>query len=87
VIELGNATGFDFELLDNGHQGHEALMNARNQMLGLIAHYPNLVRVRPNGLEDTPQYQLDIDQNKASALGVSLADINEALATDMGSTT
>jgi multidrug efflux pump len=87
VIELGNATGFDFELLDSGHQGHEALMNARNQMLGLIAHYPNLVRVRPNGLEDTPQYQLDIDQNKASALGVSLADINEALATDMGSTT
>jgi hydrophobe/amphiphile efflux-1 (HAE1) family protein len=71
VIELGNATGFDFELLDNGHQGHEALMNARNQMLGLIAHDPNLARVRPNGLEDTPQYQLDIDQNKASALGLT----------------
>ncbi len=86
VIELGNATGFDFELLDDANQGHEALMNARNQMLGLIAQDPNLARVRPNGLEDTPQYQLEIDQDKAIALGVSLADINSSLATAWGST-
>jgi hydrophobe/amphiphile efflux-1 (HAE1) family protein len=85
VLELGNATGFDFELVDNGNHGHQALMNARNQMLGMIAQDPNLAMVRPNGLEDTPQYQLEIDQDKAVALGVSLADINSSLATDFGS--
>jgi hydrophobe/amphiphile efflux-1 (HAE1) family protein len=86
VIELGNATGFDFELIDNGNQGHTALMNARNQMLGMIAHDPNLAKVRPNGLEDTPQYQVEFDRDKAISLGVSLADINDALATDWGGT-
>jgi len=86
VIELGNATGFDFELVDNANHGHAALIGARNQMLGMIAQDPNLSMVRPNGLEDTPQYHVDIDQDKAVALGVSLADINSALATDFGST-
>ncbi len=86
VIELGNATGFDFELIDNANQGHAALMNARNQMLGLIAHDPDLAKVRPNGLEDTPQYQVEFDQDKAISLGVALADINSALATDWGGT-
>jgi hypothetical protein len=56
-------------------------MNVRNQLLGMMAQNPLFVRVRPNGLEDTPQYQLEIDQEKASALGVSLADINASLGT------
>lgn len=86
VIELGTATGFDFRLLDNANRGHEALMGARNQLLGLIAQEPTLVRVRPNGLEDTPQYQIEIDQEKASALGISLGDINASLSTAWGST-
>ena len=86
VLELGNATGFDCELVDNGNQGHAALMAARNQLLGMIAKDPVLVSVRPNGLEDTPQYKLDIDQDKAIALGVSLADINNQLGTAWGST-
>jgi hydrophobe/amphiphile efflux-1 (HAE1) family protein len=86
VIELGNATGFDFELLDITNQGHDALLKARNQMLGMIAQNPMLAKVRPNGLEDTPQYQLVIDQEKASALGLSLADINSTLSTAWGST-
>ncbi len=86
VLELGNATGFDFRLLDNANQGHAALMAARNQMLGMIAQNPVLTRVRPNGLEDTPQYQLAIDQEKANALGVSTAAINSSLATAWGST-
>ncbi len=85
VIELGNATGFDFRLLDNANQGHDALINARNQMMGMIAQNPTLAKVRPNGLEDTPQYQLEIDREKASALGVSLAEINSTLATAWGS--
>jgi hydrophobe/amphiphile efflux-1 (HAE1) family protein len=85
VIELGNATGFDFELLDGGNLGHDGLINARNQMLGMIAANPVLAKVRPNGLEDTPQYHLDIDREKASALGVSLADINATLNTAWGS--
>ena len=86
VIELATATGFDFELLDTGNIGHEALLAARNQMMGLIAKNPALAKVRPNGLEDMPQYKLDIDREKASALGVSLADINSTLNTAWGST-
>jgi hydrophobe/amphiphile efflux-1 (HAE1) family protein len=86
VLELGNATGFDCDLVDNANQGHDALMNARNQMLKLIAADHNLVRVRANGLEDTPQYQLQIDQEKAIAMGVAITDVNSQLQTAWGST-
>jgi multidrug efflux pump len=85
VIELGNATGFDFELVDRAGVGHDALMQARNQLLGLAAHHPNLVAVRPNGLDDEPQYKLDVDWEKASALGVSVSDINNSLTGAWGS--
>jgi len=85
IIELGNATGFDFELIDQGNLGHEKLTEARNQLFGMIAQHPDtLVGVRPNGLEDTPQYKLIIDQEKAQALGVSLSDINTTLAASWG---
>ncbi|HAC6719470.1 TPA_asm: efflux RND transporter permease subunit [Salmonella enterica] len=80
IVELGTATGFDFELIDQGGLGHDALTKARNQLLGMVAKHPDLlVRVRPNGLEDTPQFKLDVDQEKAQALGVSLSDINETI--------
>jgi hypothetical protein len=69
VFELGNAEGFDFELKDQGNLGHEALLAARNQMLELARKDPRLALVRPNGLEDAPQVKLDVDQNKAGALG------------------
>ena len=85
VLELGTANGFDFRLVDNAGQGHEALMAARNQLLGMAAQNPNLATVRPNGLDDTPQYHLNVDQEKASALGLSLADINNTLSTAWGS--
>ncbi|MBP2196752.1 multidrug efflux RND transporter permease subunit AcrB [Pantoea cypripedii] len=85
IIELGNATGFDFELIDQGNLGHEKLTEARNQLFGMIAQHPDtLVGVRPNGLEDTPQFKLIIDQEKASALGVSLSDINTSLGAAWG---
>lgn len=85
IIELGNATGFDFELVDNANLGHEKLMQARNQLLGMAAQHSDLlVGVRPNGLEDTSQYKLLIDQEKARALGVSIADINSTLSTGWG---
>ena len=86
VLELGNATGFDFELLDRNNQGHEALTDARNQLLGMAAKDPVLGKVRPNGLEDTAQYNIEVDQEKASALGLSLGDINTTIATTLGST-
>lgn len=86
VSELGNAGGFEFQLMDVGHQGHEKLMAARNQFLGMAAQDPKLSGVRPNGLEDTPQYRIDIDQVKASAMGVSLSDINTTLSSAWGST-
>ncbi|MEH2919778.1 efflux RND transporter permease subunit [Samsonia erythrinae] len=85
IIELGTATGFDFQLIDQANLGHEKLTEARNQLLGMAAQRPDtLVQVRPNGMEDTPQFRLDIDQEKAQALGVSLSDINSTLATTLG---
>ncbi|MEI9894967.1 MAG: efflux RND transporter permease subunit, partial [Chthoniobacter sp.] len=86
VLELGNATGFDVRLVDRGGLGHDALMGARNQLLGMSMQNPAVTKVRPNGLDDMPEYRLNIDQEKASALGLSLADINDSLSTIWGST-
>ena len=85
VSELGNASGFDMELVDNANLGHDALMKARNQLLGLAMKEPGRVAVRPNGQDDSPQFQLDIDQAKATALGVSLSDINQTFSIAWGS--
>ena len=67
VSELGNASGFDFELLDRDNVGHEKLMEARNQLLGMAAKDPALMAVRPNGLDDEPQYQLQHSTAKRRA--------------------
>jgi len=85
VMELGNASGFDLQLVDRTGKGHAALMAARNQLLGMAAQDPSLSGVRPNGLEDVPQFKIDIDHEKASAFGVSIADINATLQTAWGS--
>lgn len=85
IIALGNASGFEFQLLDRAGQGHEKLMAARNQLLGMAAKNPALMAVRPDGLEDNPQLKIDIDQEKASALQLSLSDINSTLTTTWGS--
>jgi len=85
VIELGTANGFDFELQDRAGLGHDKLMEARNQLLGMAMTNPRLIAVRPNGQDDTPQFKLDIDDVRAGALGVSMASINEVLATAWGS--
>ncbi len=85
IIELGTANGFDLQLVDRGGNGHDALVAARNQLLGMASQDPRLVGVRPNGLNDTPQFNINIDQEKASALGVNLADINRTLAAAWGS--
>jgi len=85
VMELGNATGFDFFLQDINGQGHEALIAARNQFLMQASQDPRLVAVRPNGMEDEPQYQLIIDDERARALGLSLNDINDTLSAAWGS--
>ena len=85
VLELGNASGFDFQLQDQGGLGHEALMQARNQLLGQAARNPALAMVRPNGMEDTPQLRVTVDREKAGALGLPLADINTTLSATWGS--
>ncbi|PJE15149.1 efflux RND transporter permease subunit [Legionella sp.] len=86
IIELGTASGFDFQLVDKANIGHEKLTEARNQLLGMIAQHPDtLARVRPNGLEDTPQFKLAIDQEKANALGVAITDINQTISIALGS--
>ena len=86
VFELGNATGFDFELIDRANVGHETLMKARGQLLQLASKDPNIGMLRPNGLDDEAQYQLDIDWEKASALGLSIAAVSDTLAAGWGST-
>ncbi|AHZ69213.1 MAG: efflux RND transporter permease subunit EmhB [Pseudomonas sp.] len=85
VLELGNATGFDVFLQDRAGIGHDKLMEARNQFLGMAAQSKVLYQVRPNGLNDEPQYQLEIDDEKASALGLTLTDINSTLSIALGS--
>jgi multidrug efflux pump len=85
VLELGNATGFDLELEDRGHLGHQKLLEARNMVLGLASQDPRLMAVRPNGMEDAGQYTLDIDREKANALGITISDINTTIEGALGS--
>ncbi|MFP5484401.1 MAG: efflux RND transporter permease subunit [Gammaproteobacteria bacterium] len=85
IPELGAASGFSFRLQDRAGLGREALLGARNQLLGMAAQSKILAQVRPDGLEDAPQLQLDIDRDKASALGVGYDAINSAIATALGS--
>ena len=85
VLELGNATGFDFEILDRANLGHDKLMQARDQLLAAAARDKRLVAVRPNGINDEPQYTIVIDREKANALSLSIADINTTLSAAWGS--
>jgi multidrug efflux pump len=85
IPELGNASGFSFRLQDRSGQGHQALLNARNQLLGMASQSKVLSQVRPDGLEDAAQLQIDIDRDKAQALGVGFDAINTALSTSLGS--
>jgi multidrug efflux pump len=84
VIELGNASGFDLQLQDRGGLGHEQLIAARQQLLQMAAEDPRLVGVRANGKQDEPQFVIDIDRERAGALGVSLDAVNNVLSTAWG---
>jgi hydrophobe/amphiphile efflux-1 (HAE1) family protein len=85
VVELGNATGFDLQLLDRGNLGHQGLTAARNQLLGMAAKDPRLAKVRPNGMEDVPEYHIDVDWEKAGALGVPITSIHSTITAAFGS--
>ena len=85
VLELGNARGFDFQLQDRGGLGHEALMAARNQLLGMAAQDSRLTAVRPNGMDDVPEYRIDVDWEKAGALGVPITSIHNTISAAIGS--
>jgi HAE1 family hydrophobic/amphiphilic exporter-1 len=85
VIELGNARGVDFQLMDRGGLGHVALMDARNQLLGMAAQDRRLVNVRPNGMEDVPEYRIDVDWEKAGALGLPITSIHNTISFAFGS--
>ena len=84
IMDLGNASGFDLQLQDQGGLGHDQLMAARNALLGMAAQSPLLTGVRPNGMDDTQQYRLEVDKRQAGALGLNLASINTALSTAWG---
>jgi HAE1 family hydrophobic/amphiphilic exporter-1 len=85
VVELGQAKGFDFQLLDRGGLGHAGLMAARNQLLGMVAQDPVLSKVRPNGFEDVPEYRVDVDWEKAGAMGAQISDIHNTISAAFGS--
>jgi len=85
VVELGTARGVDFQLIDVGGVGHDALMGARNQFLGMAMQDPRLANVRPNGMEDVPQFRVDVDWEKAGALGLPLSSIHTTLSAAFGS--
>ena len=85
IMGLGNSSGFDAYLVDRGNLGHDALLQARNQLLGMSAQNPTLVGVRPNGMEDSPQFRIKIDYEKAMAMGVAVSDINNMLSIAWGS--
>jgi len=85
VPELGMAQGFDFQLLDRGGLGHQALMNAQYQLLGITAKDPRVVKLRPNSMADVPEYRIDVDWGKAGALGIPIASIHRLLAVAFGS--
>ncbi len=85
IMELGNATGFDFYLQDRGGMGHEALMAARDQFLYQASQHPALRMVRPNGMNDEPQYRIVIDDERVRTMGLSLADVNTTLSAAWGS--
>src|SRR5690606_37905580 len=84
VPELGATGGFNLYLQDRGGHGHDALMAARNQLLGMAAQSPLLIQVRPNGQEDAPQFRVEVDTARAAALGVSIAEINSTLSLAWG---
>ncbi|RWR00832.1 multidrug transporter [[Pantoea] beijingensis] len=86
ITGMGNSAGFDMELQDHGGIGHSQLMAMRDKLLEMADNNPQLSRVRHNGLDDSPQLRINIDQRKAQALGVSLDDINDTLTTGWGST-
>ena len=85
VVELGTSTGFDFMLQDRGGLGHEKLMQARGQLLQMAAKDPRLVRVRPNGLDDVPEYHSDVDWEKAGTWGVPISSIHQTVSAAFGS--
>jgi hydrophobe/amphiphile efflux-1 (HAE1) family protein len=85
VVELGTAKGFDFQLLDRGGLGHDKLMDARNQLLGMAAKDPVLTKVRPNGQEDVPEYRIDVDWGKAGAMGLPIISIHDTISAGFGS--
>ena len=85
VVELGVAKGFDFQLLDRGGLGHAALMDARNQLLGVTAQDPRVASLRPNGMEDVPEYRVDVDWDKAGALGLPITAIHRTISASFGS--
>ncbi len=85
VVELGQAKGFDFQLLDRGGLGHAELMAARNQLLGMAAKDPVLTKVRPNGQEDVPEYRIDVDWERAGALGLPITSIHNTISAGFGS--
>jgi len=85
VVELGMSKGFDFQLLDRGGLGHQALMDAQNQLLGIISKDPRVTKVRPNSREDVPEYRIDVDWNKAGSLGIPITSIHTTLSAAFGS--
>lgn len=85
IAELGVAQGFDYQLVDRGGAGHQALMQARNQLLGMTTQDPRLTKVRPNGMEDVPEYRVDVNWEKVGAMGLPISSVHSTISAAFGS--
>ena len=86
VDGLGQSNGFTFELMSAGGTSRDELMKLRTELLALAGKSPELQSVRANDLPQMPQLQVDIDNNKAVALGLSLSDVTATLSSAWGGT-
>ncbi|HQC52169.1 MAG TPA: efflux RND transporter permease subunit, partial [Lentisphaeria bacterium] len=85
IAEIGTAQGFDFMLVDRGGAGHDALMNARNQLIGMAMQDERVASIRPNGMEDVPEYRVDVDWEKVGAQKLQISQVHSTISATFGS--
>ncbi|WP_199262302.1 efflux RND transporter permease subunit [Paracoccus binzhouensis] len=81
IPRLGNSAGFSMYLLDQTGSGVVALTEAADALERAAAQDPRLQNVESGGSEDEAALKIDIDQQKAESLGVSLSGVNAMLST------
>jgi multidrug efflux pump len=76
---LGQSSGFTFQLQASGNTDRATLLTMRDALLQNANASKLLTGVRLGSDSEAPQLHIDIDQEKASALGLSMSDISATL--------